>query len=98
MNTRLTRLTFLFVAIWMGAGVPAHVQEDTRKLFESGQFQAVVDQTAPDAPADRTAWPEPGDPGDRPWPWSVLRDLLPAPGRYLFRYLSIFLVRWQSLT
>lgn len=52
MTTRLTRFTFMVVAIWIGAGGPAHVQEDARKLFESGQFQAVVDQTAADAPAE----------------------------------------------
>ena len=52
MNTGLARITSMVVAVWLGAGVPVRVQEDARKLFESGQFQAVVDQTAADAPAE----------------------------------------------
>ena len=52
MNSGFARFTLMVFAVWMAASVPAHVQEDARKLFESGQFQAVVDQTAADAPAE----------------------------------------------
>ena len=52
MKICLTRFALIVVAAWIGAGVSASAQEEARKLFESGQFQAVVDQTPTDAPAE----------------------------------------------
>lgn len=52
MNTCLTRFASIVVAAWVAAGVSANAQEEARKLFESGQFQAVVEQTPADAPAE----------------------------------------------
>jgi hypothetical protein len=39
-------------AIVLGSGVWTNAQEETRKLFESGKYQAVVEQTRNDAPPD----------------------------------------------
>ena len=52
MNTGLTRFALMAVAAWLGAGVSINAQEEARKLFESGQFQAVVEKTPADAPAE----------------------------------------------
>ena len=50
--TSLNRLGRIVVAALAVAAVAATAQEDTRKLFEAGKYQAVVEQTPADAPAD----------------------------------------------
>jgi tetratricopeptide (TPR) repeat protein len=52
MSTYLDRIAFIAVVVLSVAVVPATAQEGTRKLFEAGQYQAVVEQTAADAPAE----------------------------------------------
>lgn len=52
MRTRFVRLTLTIVIASVAAVAGINAQDDMRKLFESGQFQAVVDQTPEDAPAD----------------------------------------------
>jgi tetratricopeptide (TPR) repeat protein len=43
---------WLAVALGVVAVVPADAQEEPRKLFESGKFQAIAEQTPDDAPAE----------------------------------------------
>ena len=50
MNKSLARFAVLALAAAVATSVSA--QDDVRKLFESGRYQAVVDQTKDDAPAD----------------------------------------------
>jgi tetratricopeptide (TPR) repeat protein len=45
-------MTPIVAAAIMAATLSAAAQEDARKLFEAGRYQAVVDQTPADAPAD----------------------------------------------
>ena len=52
MSTHLARIALIVVAAVPASGVWANAQEDTRKLFESGKYQAVVEQTRNEAPAD----------------------------------------------
>jgi tetratricopeptide (TPR) repeat protein len=52
MKTDLCRVTMILAAAALGAAVPSASQDDTRALFEAGKYQAVVDQTAADAPAE----------------------------------------------
>jgi len=59
MKTRLHHLALTILAASVAAGVGLTAQrgavtpqEDPRKLFESGQFQAAVDKIPEDAPAD----------------------------------------------
>ena len=52
MRTYLARIALIVVAAVLGSGVWTNAQEETRKLFESGQYQAVVEQTPNDAPPD----------------------------------------------
>jgi len=52
MSTYLARIVLIVVAAFLGSGVWTNAQEVTRKLFESGQYQAVVEQTQNDAPPD----------------------------------------------
>ena len=52
MNTYLARIVLIVVAAFLGSGVWTNAQEVTRKLFESGQYQAVVEQTQNDAPPE----------------------------------------------
>jgi len=52
MRTGFVRLTLTILIAGVAAGAGINAQDDMRKLFESGQFQAVVDQTPEDAPAD----------------------------------------------
>ena len=52
MSTCLARLALIVVAAVSGAGVWTNAQDDTRRLFESGKYQAVVEQTPNDAPAE----------------------------------------------
>ena len=51
MRTRFFQFALTIAAV-AAAGVCITAQEETRKLFESGQFQAVVDQTPDDSPAE----------------------------------------------
>ena len=50
-KTDLCRFTMIVATAVLGAAVPAATQDDTRKLFEAGNYQAVVEQTSDDAPA-----------------------------------------------
>lgn len=52
MRTRFVRLALTIAAASVAAAVGINAKDDTRKLFESGQFQKVVEQTSDDAPAD----------------------------------------------
>jgi len=52
MSTNLARIVVIAAAIVLGSGVWTNAQEETRKLFESGKYQAVVEQTRNDAPPD----------------------------------------------
>lgn len=52
MSTSLARIALIVVSTLAGSGVWMNAQEDTRRLFESGRYQAVVEQTPNDAPAD----------------------------------------------
>jgi tetratricopeptide (TPR) repeat protein len=52
MRTRFVQFGFTIAAAGISAGLCVQAQEDTRRLFESGQFQAVVEQTPEDAAAD----------------------------------------------
>ena len=52
MSTNLARIVVIAAAIVLGSGVSTNAQEETRKLFESGKYQAVVEQTRNDAPPD----------------------------------------------
>ena len=52
MSTYLARIALIVVAAVPGSGVWASAQEDTRRLFESGKYQAVVEQTRNEAPPD----------------------------------------------
>ena len=52
MSTYLARIALIVVAVVLGSGVWTNAQEETRKLFESGKYQAVVEQTPNDAPPD----------------------------------------------
>src|SRR3954462_13388023 len=52
MRTRFVRLALTIVTATVAAGAGITAQDDPRKLFESGQFQAGVEQTPEDAPAD----------------------------------------------
>jgi tetratricopeptide (TPR) repeat protein len=51
MNTQLLRIGFASLAIVLGSAVHSTAQEDTRKLFEAGNYRGVVDQTPADSPA-----------------------------------------------
>jgi len=52
MRTRFVRFALTIAAASVAAAVGINAQDDTRKLFESGQFQKVVEQTPDDAPAE----------------------------------------------
>ena len=52
MRTRLVQFALTIATASVAAGVYITAQEEARKLFESGQYQAVVDQTPDDAPAE----------------------------------------------
>jgi tetratricopeptide (TPR) repeat protein len=52
MSTYLARIALIVVAAVLGSGVWMNAQEETRRLFESGQYQAAVDQTPNQAPPD----------------------------------------------
>jgi tetratricopeptide (TPR) repeat protein len=51
MSTQIFRLGLAAVVMALGFTVPSTAQEDTRKLFEAGQYQAVVERTPADSPA-----------------------------------------------
>jgi tetratricopeptide (TPR) repeat protein len=52
MSTNLARIAPIAAAIVLGSGVWTNAQEETRKLFESGKYQAAVEQTPNNAPPD----------------------------------------------
>lgn len=52
MRARFVRFVLTIAAATVAAAVGVNAQDDTRKLFESGQFQKVVEQTPDDAPAE----------------------------------------------
>ncbi len=52
MSTHLARFALLVIVVVLGFGVWTNAQDETRKLFESGQYQAAVGKTPDDAPAD----------------------------------------------
>jgi tetratricopeptide (TPR) repeat protein len=52
MRTGFGRFALTLAAASVAAAVGINAQDDTRKLFESGQFQKVVEQTPDDAPAE----------------------------------------------
>ena len=52
MSTYLARIALIVVAAVLGSGAWTTAQEETRKLFESGKYQAVVEQTPNNAPPD----------------------------------------------
>ena len=52
MKTYLARIALIVVVAVPGSGVWTNAQEDPRKLFESGKYQAAVEQTPNDAPPD----------------------------------------------
>jgi tetratricopeptide (TPR) repeat protein len=53
MTMRFTRSVLMFVvAVAMGASARPGAQESPRTLFESGNFQAVLDQTPDDSPVE----------------------------------------------
>jgi len=52
MSTYLVRLAPIVVAVVLGSVVGTNAQEETRRLFESGQYQAAVETTSNDAPPD----------------------------------------------
>jgi len=53
MSIRLTRLVLVVVvAVAVGSSVRVGAQESPRTLFESGNFQAVLDQTPDDSPVE----------------------------------------------
>jgi len=52
MRTRFVLFAFTIAAVSVAASVGISAQDDMRKLFESGQFQKVVEQTPDDAPAE----------------------------------------------
>ena len=51
MKTQMTRIALTAWAVLFGSAVLTTAQEDTRKLFEAGQYQAVVERTPADSPA-----------------------------------------------
>ena len=52
MHTYLARIALIVVAVVLGSGVWTDAQEEARKLFESGQYQAAVERTPNEAPPD----------------------------------------------
>ena len=52
MSTNLARIALIAAAIVLGSGAWTNAQEEARKLFESGKYQAAVEQTRNDAPPD----------------------------------------------
>ncbi len=52
MRTKLARITLIVVAAVQATAVWPNAQEETLRLFESGKYQAVVEQTPNDAPPE----------------------------------------------